>query len=95
MKSTKTMLWYFKTLIKSSDIHGKGRFAETFISQGELVVSIYGNIYKNENNSYVNHSVDNNVDWDGKNSWIANQDINPGEEITMNYKQWITQDLPF
>ena len=89
------MQWYFETCVGDSLIHGKGRFANTFISKGQLVVNIYGNIYKNENNSYVNHSLHNNIDWDGSNGWIANKDIEIGEEITMNYAQWIKEKLPF
>ena len=95
MRNIKIMQWYFKTQVHTSNIHGDGRFSLEFIPQGELVVRIYGNIYKNENNSYVNHSVDNNIDWDGSNGWISNRDTNIGEEITMNYTQWIKQELPF
>lgn len=95
MKNIKNIQWYFKTTVRASSIHGDGRFAEIFIPKGELVVNIYGNIYKNENNSYVNHSIDNNIDWNGDNGWISNRDIQIGEEITMNYKQWIKQELPF
>jgi hypothetical protein len=89
------MQWYFETSVRDSMIHGKGRFANTIIPKGQLVVNIYGNIYKNENNSYVNHSLANNIDWDGNNGWIANKDIEIDEEITMNYSQWIKQQLPF
>jgi len=87
--------WYFKTYVDDSRIHGQGRFAEEAIEKGSIVLHIKGNIYKNENNSFVNHSKDNNLDWDGYNGWIANRFINVNEEITMNYKQWITQELPF
>lgn len=88
------MRWYFKTNIRESSIHGQGRFTEEFIRKGELIVNIYGNIHKNENNSYVNHSKDNNIDWNGYNGWITNRDIQIGEEITMNYNQWIDIEVP-
>lgn len=94
MKGIKNMRWYFKTNIKKSSIHGHGRFTEEFIRKGELIVNIYGNIHKNENNSYVNHSKDNNIDWNGYNAWISNRDIQLGEEITMNYRQWIDIEVP-
>ena len=94
MKGIKNMRWYFKTNIRKSSIHGHGRFTEEFIRKGELIVNIYGNINKNENNSYVNHSKDNNIDWNGYNGWISNRDIQLGEEITMNYRQWIDTEVP-
>ena len=59
------------------------------IPVGSLVLHIHGNIYRNENNSYVNHSKTNNLDWNGSKGWIANRDIKPGEELTMNYNQWV------
>ena len=93
-KNTKT-IWYYKTNVSPSTIHGYGRFTEEPIKEGSLVLRINGNIYKNENNSYVNHNLNNNMDWDTANGWIANRFIDQGEEITMNYKQWIKQELPF
>jgi hypothetical protein len=87
--------WYYETYVNDSTIHGQGRFAKEAIEEGSLVLHINGNIYKNENNSFINHSLDNNVDWNGVNGWIANRFINVDEEITMNYKQWIKQELPF
>lgn len=81
--------WYYRTNIKKSNIHGVGRFAAEIIKKNHLVCCIYGNIYKNENNSFVNHSKDNNLNWNGKNGWIANRIIYPNEEITMDYTQWI------
>lgn len=87
--------WYYKNTVKPSNIHGKGRFALEAIEPGSLVLRINGNIYKNENNSYVNHSIDNNLDWDKNNGWFANRFIQINEELTMNYKQWIDRELPF
>lgn len=86
---------YFKTIIKQSSIHGNGRFADEQIDKGTLVLIINGNIHKNENNSFINHSTDNNLDWNGDTGWISNREIEVGEELTMNYKQWIKTDLPF
>lgn len=83
-----------ETFIAASDIHGDGRFTKDFIDKGRVVVHIDGNIYKNENNSYVNHSLNNNLDYVGYNMWKSNRDINIGEELTMNYLQWI-KELPF
>lgn len=80
---------YYKTQVKSSIIHGNGRFTLEPIPQGSMVLHIDGNIYKNENNSYINHSPKNNLDWDGNNGWIANRFINANEELTMNYNQWV------
>lgn len=90
-----TNTWYVKTVVRSSPINGSGRFAAQDIGPGDKVLGIEGNIYKNENNSYVNHSADNNVDWDGAAGWTANRFIDAGEEITMDYTQWVKQDLPF
>jgi len=87
--------WYYKTEIKESSIHGNGQFALEAIEQGHMVLHIEGNIYKNENNSFVNHSTDNNLDWDGNSGWIANRFISVGEELTMNYTQWIKSKLPW
>ena len=86
--------FYHNTFIASSPIHGQGRFTKDFIDKGCIVLDIDGNIYKNENNSYVNHSVTNNLDYVGHNKWKANRDIAIGEELTMNYLQWI-KELPF
>lgn len=80
---------YFRTEVKNSNIHGRGRFAIEPIEPGNLVLHIDGNIYKNENNSYVNHSRNNNLDWDGNKGWIANRFICTGEELTMDYSQWV------
>ena len=80
---------YYKTKVDISSIHGQGRFASEPIEQGKLVLCINGNIYKNENNSFVNHSNNNNIDWNGNNGWISNRFISVGEELTMNYNQWI------
>ena len=81
--------WYVNVCIKQSSIHCKGQFAAENIEKGKLVLNINGNIYKNENNSFVNHSKNNNLDWNGTNGWISNRFISVGEEITMNYNQWI------
>lgn len=81
--------WFFEVTIQDSPIHGKGRFALEDISEGDTVLCIHGNIYKNENNSYVNHSKTNNLDWDGYKGWKANRTILTGEELTMNYNQWV------
>lgn len=81
--------WYFQTEIKNSKIHNLGRFTLEPINEGSLVLTIHGNIYRNENNSFVNHSPSNNLNWNGINSWIANRQIETGEELTMNYSQWI------
>ena len=86
--------WYVKTIVKGSDIEGDGQFAVERITKDTIVLHIDSNIYRNENNSFVNHSLSNNIDWDGANSWIANKDIEISEEITMNYKQWITCKEP-
>ena len=81
--------FYYNTEIKDSVIHGKGRFACEPIEKGSLVLHINGNIYKNENNSYINHSRSNNLDWNGINGWVANRFISAREELTMNYAQWV------
>ena len=47
-KNTKT-IWYYKTNVSPSTIHGYGRFTEEPIKEGSLVLRINGNIYKNEN----------------------------------------------
>jgi len=87
--------WYYKTKIKESKIHGKGRFSAEKINKNSPVLSINGNIYKNENNSFVNHSLQNNIDINKEtNTWYANKNIEINEEITMNYLQWI-KELPF
>lgn len=82
------------TFVATSPIHGVGRFTKDFIDKGCVVVYIDGNICKNENQSYVNHSLANNLDYVGNNSWKSNRDIAIGEELTMNYLQWI-KELPF
>lgn len=87
--------FYYNTEIKDSSIHSKGRFTKEAIEAGKLVLHIHGNIYKNENNSFVNHSINNNLDWNGTNGWISNRFISAGEELTMNYKQWINSKLPW
>jgi SET domain-containing protein len=82
-------------MVQASPIQGVGRFAVDNISAGTIVLFIDGNIYQNENNSRTNHSLNNyNVDWDGEASWVANQDITAGEEIVMNYRQWVTMEVP-
>jgi SET domain-containing protein len=81
--------WYFNTEIKESSIHGHGRFVVDPVPAGNLVLTIEGNIHKNKNNSFVNHSLNNNLDWDKNKGWISNKDIQPGEELTMNYNQWV------
>ena len=52
---------YYKTTVDASSIHCQGRFTNEPIEQGKLVLRINGNIYKNENNSFVNHSTNNNI----------------------------------
>ena len=84
----------YETFVAASPIHGMGRFAKHFIASGSVVVEILGNIYRNENQSYVNHSLENNLDFISPNIWEANRDIKIGEELTMNYLQWI-KELPF
>ena len=84
----------YETFVDNSTIHGQGRFTKEFINKGSLVLYIDGNISKNENHSYVNHSLDNNLDYIGDNKWQATKDIQIGEELTMNYLQWI-KELPF
>ena len=84
----------FETFVAASSIHGMGRFTKHFIVNGSIVVEILGNIYRNENESYVNHSRNNNLDFIYPHMWIANRDIKIGEELTMNYLQWI-KELPF
>jgi hypothetical protein len=86
--------FFVETFVSDSPIHGLGRFTNDFIDKNRIVVVINGNIYKNENNSYVNHSVTNNLDYVGHNKWKANRDIAIGEELTMNYLQWV-KDIPF
>ena len=84
----------FETFVSDSQIHGLGRFTKEFISCGTIVVEIVGNIYRNENESYVNHSLVNNLDYVPPNMWKANRDIQINEELTMNYLQWI-KEIPF
>jgi len=84
----------YETFIADSIIHGHGRFTKEFIDKGCIVLHIDGNINKNENSSYVNHSLSNNLDYVGNNTWRATRDIQIGQELTMNYLQWITE-LPF
>ena len=86
--------FFVETSVSNSPIHGLGRFTNDFIDKGRVVVHIDGNIHKNENNSYVNHSLANNLDYVGHNMWKSNRDIAIGEELTMNYLQWI-KELPF
>ena len=87
-------IWSIETYIEKSNIHGMGRFTSEPIQSGNIVLRIDGNIYKNENQSYVNHSLQNNLDFVGNNTWKANKDILVGEELTMNYLQWI-KSVPF
>ena len=84
----------YETFIADSIIHGQGRFTKEFIDKGCIVLHIDGNINRNENGSYVNHSLSNNLDYVAHNTWKATRDIQIGEELTMNYSQWITE-LPF
>ena len=84
----------YETFVAASPIHGMGRFTKHFIASGSVVVEISGNIYRNENESYVNHSLENNLNFISPNIWRANRDIHSNEELTMNYLQWI-KDLPF
>ena len=86
--------WYVNHIIKESTIEGKGQFATEKIAHGTMVLKVGGNIHHNENNSFVNHSIDNNINWDGANNWVANKDIEEGEEITMDYRQWVMLEVP-
>jgi|TARA_B110000908_G_scaffold137770_1_gene163565 hypothetical protein len=81
--------WYVKTEVRTSTIEGQGRYTISEIAINQKVLYIEGNIYKNENNSYVNHSSDNNLTWDGLNGWVSNRVIKEGDELTMNYREWI------
>jgi hypothetical protein len=83
-----------ETFIAVSNIHGLGRFTKDFIPEGSIVVEIFGNIRRNENESYVNHSLKNNLDYVSPNLWKANRNILGNEELTMNYLQWI-KEIPF
>jgi SET domain-containing protein len=84
----------YETFVDDSIIHGQGRFTKEFIDKGCIVLCIDGNINKNENGSYINHSLDNNLDYVVHNKWQASRDIRIGEELTMNYLQWV-KELPF
>ncbi len=86
-------IWHVATYVEKSNIHGLGRFADQDIEKGCTVLHIDGNIYKNENQSYVNHSLQNNLDFVGNNTWIANKDIQAYNELTMNYLQWVERVL--
>jgi hypothetical protein len=86
--------WYVKTEVRTSTIEGQGMYTISEIAINQKVLYIEGNIYKNENNSYVNHSIDNNLTWDGLNGWTANRVIKEGDELTMNYREWITMEVP-
>jgi hypothetical protein len=86
--------WRFTTTVSDSRIHGKGRFATEDIPRGSIVLVIDGDIYRNGNGSFVNHSKDNNLDYVGNNTWVSNKRISAGEEMTMDYLQWL-KELPF
>jgi len=87
-------IWSVATYVAKSDIHGQGRFADQNIAQGTIVLQIDGNIHKNENQSYVNHSLKNNLNYIGDKTWIANKEIAANDELTMNYLQWV-KSVPF
>lgn len=86
--------WRFGTIVSDSRIHGKGRFAAEDIPKSATVLVIDGDIYRNGNGSFINHSKDNNLDYIGDNTWVSNRPISTGEELTMDYHQWI-KELPF
>jgi hypothetical protein len=83
---------------KQSNIHGHGIFTKKTILTNEIIgVAFYkinntGIIDKDFKYSYigrwVNHSINNNIDYIIKNNMIyyyAIRDISAGEEILMNY----------
>ena len=43
----------------------------------------------NCDDSFVNHSIDNNLDLIGQIFFIANKEIQIDEELTMDYKQFV------
>lgn len=98
-------IWRIKTKISPSKIHGNGRFSLEKIQKGSLVLIINGPIIEkklapnkfpitedlviNCDDSFVNHSIDNNLDLIGQIFFIANKEIQIDEELTMDYKQFV------
>jgi len=97
-------IWKVSTEILPSKIHGQGRFATQTVSKGELVLIINGEIKPRAqapkkfpitdelnidcDDTFVNHSKQNNLDLVGQIFFVANQNIAVGEELTMDYDQF-------
>jgi SET domain-containing protein len=97
-------IWRIDTEILPSKIHGQGRFTMQTVLKGDLVLIINGEIKPRDkaprkfpiteelnmdcDDTFVNHSKQNNLDLDGQIFFIANRDIAAGEELTMDYEQF-------
>jgi len=96
--------WLFKTEVKESSIHGKGRFALESIPIGRKVVELTGSIVPKEQapgkfpvslthnmnceDTYINHSNDSNLSYIGGTSFISCKNIKTGDELTMDYREF-------
>ena len=96
--------WLFKTEVKESNIHGKGRFALENISIGKNVLILDGTIVPKEQapkkfpvslthnmdceDTFINHSEDSNLAYLGGTSFVSCKNIKKGEELTMDYSQF-------
>ena len=96
--------WLFKTEVKKSNIHGQGRFTLENISIGKTVLKLNGAIVPKEEapgkfpvslthnmnceDSFVNHSTKPNLAYLGGTTFIACENIQTGDELTMDYGQF-------
>jgi len=104
-------IWQFSTQVLPSKIHGKGRFTDQTILKGNLVLIVNGEIKPKAeaprkfpitdelnidcDDTFVNHSKENNLDLVGQIFFVANRDISAGEELTMDYEQFTTGQYLF
>ena len=102
--------WLVDTEVKNSDIHGYGRFAAVYITQGTKVCVLNGKIIPKDGKhmpivgthlcvqcpqTFINHSTTSNLELSGQLMFIASCNIEPGTELTLNYTTLTVSELSF